>query len=114
MKLTTTALAALLLITGGSMLYADAPATAPAAGAKVKHPRRKQVNKRLKNQNKRIDAKVKDGQMSKAEAHDLHKQDHQIRHEEKDMAKNDGGHISKGEQKDLNQQENQVSHEIGK
>jgi hypothetical protein len=114
MKLTTTALAALLLITGGSLLYADAPATAPAAGAPAKHPRRKQVNKRLKNQKKRINQKEKDGQISPAQAKDLHKQDHQIHQEEKDMASQDGGHITKQDQKTLNQQENHVSQEIGK
>ena len=78
------------------------------------HPRRAQVNKRLKNQNKRINDKVKDGQMSKAEAKDLHNKDRMIRQEERDMAKQNGGHITKQEQKVLNQQENAVSREIGK
>lgn len=78
------------------------------------HPRRAEVNKRLKNQNKRINDKVKDGEMSKAEAKNLHKKDRMIRQEERDMAKQNGGHITKQEQKVLNQQENAVSREIGK
>jgi len=78
------------------------------------HPRRTQVNKRLKNQNHRINAKVKNGEMSKAEASKLHQQDRNIRHEERYMAKQNGGHITKQEQRTLNQQENQVSREIGK
>ena len=76
------------------------------------HPRRKEVNHRLANQNARIDHKVADGQMSKKEGAKLHKDDHQIRQEEKDMASQDHGHITKQEQKTLNQQENQTSRQI--
>ena len=79
-----------------------------------KHPRRDEVNDRLGNQNKRIHNEVKEGEMSKGEAAKLHKQDHQIRQEERDMANQNGGHITKPEQKVLNQQENGVSKEIGK
>jgi len=76
------------------------------------HPRREQVNDRLANQNKRIDAKVADGQMSQSQAAKLHKADHQIRQEERDMASQNGGHITKQEQKTLNQQENRNSKKI--
>jgi hypothetical protein len=78
------------------------------------HPRRVQVNKRLKNQNKRIKNEVKEGEITKGQAKNLHKQDKMIRQEERDMAKQNGSHITKGEQKVLNQQENGVSREIGK
>jgi len=78
------------------------------------HPRREQVNQRLANQNRRIDQKVKEGEMTKAQAAQLHKEDHQIRHEERTMAAQNGGHITKQEQHTLNQQENQVSAQIGK
>ena len=50
--------------------------------------------------------------MSKGEAKKLHKEDHQIRQEERDMAAQNGGHITKQEQKTLNQQENKVSTQI--
>jgi hypothetical protein len=76
------------------------------------HPRRKEVNNRLNNQDARIHDKVKDGQMSKAEAAKLHHEDHQIRHEERSMASQNHGHITKQEQKTLNQQENHVSKQI--
>jgi hypothetical protein len=76
------------------------------------HPRREQVNNRLANQNARIDKKVANGQMSKAEAAKLHSNDHAIRQEERDMAKQNGGHITKQEQKTLNQQENANSKQI--
>ena len=78
------------------------------------HPRRDQVNDRLANQNKRIHQEVKEGEMSKAKAARLHKEDRQIRKEERLMASQNGGHITKQEQKTLNQQENAISKQIGK
>jgi hypothetical protein len=76
------------------------------------HPRRHQVNHRLNNQDKRIHHAVKDGKMNKQQAAQLHKEDHQIRHEERQMASKDGGHITKQDQRQLNRQENQVSNQI--
>jgi predicted RND superfamily exporter protein len=78
------------------------------------HPRRVEVNKRLKNQNRRINQGVKNGKLTKQQAAQLHKEDHQIRQEERDMASQNGGHITKQEQKTLNQQENAVSGQIYK
>ena len=78
------------------------------------HPRRAQVNKRLKNQNKRINQEVKEGEISKGQAAGLHKEDRQIRNEERAMASQNGGHITRQEQKTLNQQENAASKQIGK
>ena len=78
------------------------------------HPRREQVNERLANQNKRIKDEVKEGDMTKTQAAALHKEDRQIRQEERSMASQNGGHITKQEQKTLNQQENAVSKQIGK
>jgi hypothetical protein len=78
------------------------------------HPRRDQVNDRLQHQNARIHSEVKEGDLTKAQAAKLHRQDHQIRTEERLMASQNGGHITKLEQKTLNQQENAVSKEIGK
>lgn len=78
------------------------------------HPRRAEVNQRLDNQDKRIHNEVKEGDMSKAKAERLHREDRHIRHEERAMASKDGGHISKREQHKLNRQENTVSQQIGK
>ena len=78
------------------------------------HPRRTEVNNRLANQNKRINQERKEGEITKAQAHKLHAEDHAIRQEERSMASTNGGHITKTEQKALNQQENQVSKQIGK
>jgi hypothetical protein len=77
------------------------------------HPRREQVNNRLTNQNARIHQQVKEGDLTKQQAWQLHAQDHQIRQEERDMASQNGGHITKLEQSTLNQQENRVSQKIG-
>jgi len=78
------------------------------------HPRREQVNNRLANQNKRIHQERKEGEITKAQAHKLHAEDHAVRQEERTMASTNHGHITKAEQKSLNQQENQVSRQIGK
>ena len=77
------------------------------------HPRRDQVNDRLENQNKRIKKEVKEGEMSKQKAAQLHRDDRKIRKEERLMASQNGGHITKSEQRVLNQQENAVSRQIG-
>lgn len=95
-----------------SMLLLAAANAADATWAQ-KHPRRAEVNGRLANQNRRIHQQVKDGDMSKAQAAALHRDDHAIRQEERDMAHQNGGHITKGEQHVLNQQENAVSGQIG-
>lgn len=97
--------------------FAQTPAPAPEqkdTPFQKTHPRREQVNERLKNQNKRIKDEVKEGDMTKAKAARLHNKDRQIRQEERDMAAQNGGHITKQEQKTLNQQENKVSGQIGK
>jgi hypothetical protein len=76
------------------------------------HPRKHEVNQRLANQNRRIDRKEANGTMSKKEGNKIHKEDHQINQEKRDMASQDHGHITKQEQKTLNQQENQTSKQI--
>lgn len=78
------------------------------------HPRRAEVNKRLANQDKRINKERREGEITKAQAKKLHAEDRTIRQEERNMAKLNGGHITKAEQKALNQQENTVSRQIGK
>jgi len=78
------------------------------------HPRRAEVNKRLENQNARIRKEEKSGEITKAQAQQLHKEDHQIRQQERSDAAKHGGHITKGEQRQLNKEENAVSRQIGK
>ena len=78
------------------------------------HPRREQVNERLANQNRRIHEEVKEGDLTRTQAAAAHRDDRQIRREERLMASQNGGHITKGEQRVLNHQENAVSRQIGK
>jgi len=78
------------------------------------HPRRAEVNHRLQNQNRRIHNEVRKGELTHGQARALHKDDRQIRQEERDMASQNGGHITKQEDRTLNRQENGVSREIGK
>jgi len=77
------------------------------------HPRREQVNNRLNWQNHRINNEYKEGEITQQQASQLHKQDWQVRQEERDMASQNGSHITKLEQGTLNQQENRISQEIG-
>jgi hypothetical protein len=77
------------------------------------HPRRAEVNHRLANQDRRIHQEVREGEMSHADAARLHRDDHQIRQEERDMASQNGSHITRREDYALNQQENHVSRQIG-
>jgi hypothetical protein len=78
------------------------------------HPRRDQVNDRLENQNRRINRELREGEITKDQARQLHGEDHAIRNEERTMSKFNNGHITPEEQKILNQQENAVSKQIGR
>jgi hypothetical protein len=103
----------LLSVTVLTVALASLAGTAAAETTWQKnHPRRTQVNSRLNNQNRRIHQDVKNGTLSKGQAAALHKDDHQVRQEERDMASQNGGHITKSEQHVLNQQENGISKDI--
>lgn len=99
-----------------AVLLAIASTVAGTASAETtwqkNHPRRAQVNSRLANQNRRIHNDVKDGTLSKRQAATLHKDDRQVRQEERDMASQNGGHITRAEQGVLNKQENGISSQI--
>jgi hypothetical protein len=109
--MTTVLSAAVVAVTLGAFVT---PALADETQWQKDHPRRTEVNKRLANQNRRIHNEVKSGQINKAQAAQLHHEDHGIRQEERSMASTNNGHITKTEQRALNQQENQVSNQIGK
>jgi hypothetical protein len=102
-------LCAVALLAAGAII---SPAHADGHWAKT-HPRRDQVNDRLQHQDRRIHEERKEGDLTRSQAAALHKDDHQIRQEERDMASQNGGHLTRQEQRTLNQQENQVSKDIG-
>jgi hypothetical protein len=109
----TVLMSALVAVTLGA-LATPTLAADPDTKWQKNHPRREQVNNRLGRQNQRIKQERKQGEITKAQAQQLHGEDHAIRQEERTMASTNGGHITKAEQKSLNQQENQVSKQIGK
>src|SRR2546430_17025988 len=63
------------------------------------HPRREQVNNRLANQNKRIHQERKQGEITKAQAAKLHRDDPAIRKEKRTMAGTNGGQPPKHQEK---------------
>ena len=95
-----------------AFLSASATASAETQWQKA-HPRRTEVNARLSNQNRRIHNEVQEGEISHAQAAQLHHDDAQVRQEEHDMASQNNGHITRQEQRTLNRQENGISGQIG-
>ncbi len=101
------AMVAVLLI--GTLLGAG---TSSADPWQRHHPRRVEVNSRLRNQNRRIDAGLKDHQLTRGEAHQLRSEDRSIRHQERFDAAEHGSHITKAEKRQLNGEENGISGQI--
>jgi hypothetical protein len=89
-------------------------ATSADAAWRANHPRRAEVNARLANQDRRIHQERKEGEITAAQAHDLHAEDRGIRAQERYDASLHDGHITRAEQAQLNHQENQVSGQIGR
>jgi len=102
---------AALIVTAGTMIGFAASAQAETPW-QYEHPRRAEVNERLAYQNYRIDRDVARGEMSYREADRLHREDREIRNEERGMAAANGGYITRSEQRYLNMQENAVSRQI--
>jgi len=88
--------------------------SASAMGWRASHPRRAEVNARLNHQDRRIHTERREGEISAAQAHDLHAEDRGIRADERFDASQNGGHITRSEQRSLNGQENAVSQQIGR
>ena len=71
-----------------------------------KHPRRNQVNQRVKNQRRRINKDVASGKLTQQQAQQLQANDRAIKQQEHADVKANGGYLTKGEQKQFNQEEN--------
>ena len=96
-----------------AVMFAGVVGTASAETTWQKnHPRRNQVNHRLHNQNRRIHHDVRNGTMTHHQALAAHREDHQVRQEERDMARQNDGHLTRPEQRVLNRQENAISRQI--
>ncbi|HEY1414310.1 MAG TPA: hypothetical protein VGF42_00320 [Caulobacteraceae bacterium] len=78
------------------------------------HPRRVEVNHRLANQDRRIQAERREGELTGHQAHALHAEDRGIRGQERRFASSHHGHLTSAEQHRLNREENGVSGQIGR
>jgi hypothetical protein len=95
-------------------LAVGAASSASAAPWLQHHPRRAEVNARLRHQNLRIDRERREGELTKVQARDLHAEDRGIRADERFDASKDGSHITRPEDRALNSQENAISKQIGR
>lgn len=102
--------ALLLSLVAGSLLAS--PVMAQTDQTDPGHPRVNEVDSRLQNQQNRVDAGVKDGQLNAKEAARDTKRDERVSQQlSKDEAKH-GGHITKREQRKLNKELNKNSKRI--
>ena len=93
------------------MMLTLAPVAQAGKFAK-EHPRRAEVNGRIRNQQRRIHEGVKNGTMTKEEAKSERKDLRGVKREERSMVKANGGHLTKEETKDINGQLNKNSKDI--
>ncbi len=100
-------LVAAFIVTSGSAAMAD-------TRWERFHPRRDQVNDRLERQNHRINHEYREGELSRWQVRELHREDRGIRRQERFFAARHDGHITRGERRLLNHEENGVSHQIGR
>jgi hypothetical protein len=103
----------LLVAVAGLALTLGGAGVASAQDSVQTHPRRAEVNQRLDNQNRRIDAAKASGEMSAAKAHRLHRADRHVRKTERRIAMGHNGRIGAAAQARLNHRETKVSHRIG-
>jgi hypothetical protein len=76
------------------------------------HPRRDQVNDRIAHQERRITHELREGEITRGQAHAMRLQERGIRAEERAAARLHGDHITRVEQAQLNRDLNAVGREI--
>jgi hypothetical protein len=106
MKKLSLAVLALSLVAPAMRVYADNPGNPTGKKFAKKHPRRNQVNKRVKHQRARINQGVKNGTLTQQQAHQLRANDAAIKAQEHADVKANGGYLTKPEQRQINQEEN--------
>jgi hypothetical protein len=95
-----------LMLSLSAASYAANPGNPTGGQFAKQHPRRNQVNKRVKNQRSRINANEKSGKLTKAQGNQLKANDRAVKQQEHADVKANGGSLTKGEQKQINQEEN--------
>lgn len=98
-----------ILVAAGLSILGSSPAM---ANWRTGHPRRAEVNARLRNLDHRIRAERREGDLTGAQARYMRREDRTIRQEERDMARYDNSHITRADQRALNQQENALNRQI--
>lgn len=78
------------------------------------HPRREEVNARLMRQDHRIAMQRREGDLTRAQAHMLRREDRGVRAQERFDAMHHRGHLTRHEMRRLNHEENAVSRQIGR
>ena len=114
--LTAAALAGLLLTVAPRVWAENAPVPSAALGTpswEQAHPRQAEVNQRVAEQVRRINAQVASGHISLTKAAKLRWQEARILLQEKILAAHQGGHITPQQQAALNQQQDRLSAQIG-
>jgi hypothetical protein len=105
MKLSFAVLAIILLAPTRSV-RAENPGNPIGGQFARKHPRRNQVNKRVRNQRARINQGVENGSLTPQQAGQLKANDRAIKQQEHADVKANGGYLTKAQRRQLNKEEN--------
>jgi len=100
------AVIAVALLAPATLVHANRRGN-PTGGKFAKnHPRRNQVNQRVRNQRGRINQGVASGKLTQQQAHQLRSNDNAIKAQEHADVRANGGSLTPAEQKQFNQEEN--------
>jgi hypothetical protein len=106
MKKLSLAVLAVSLMVPAMGISAENPGNPTGGKFAKRHPRRNQVNKRVKNQRARINQGLKNGTLTQQQAQQLRSNDAAIKAQEHADVKANGGYLTKQEQGQINQEEN--------
>lgn len=100
--------------TMAALLIAGVGLCAPVASAQTTTPERPkgEVNRRLERQKDRVQAGVKDGQLTRGETKRITTEDKAIHAQEKADRQANGGKLTRGDKKQLNRELNKTSRQI--
>jgi len=102
----------LIAAVGAAMLTGAAGAASAATPWQNHHPRRVEVNHRLKHLNRQIREERREGDLTRAEARRMHRHVHAIRVQERHFARHHGSHLTRREQARLNHEETRLHRHI--
>lgn len=100
------AMIAISLTAPAAWVLAENPGNPTGGQFAANHPRRNEVNKRVRNQRARIHQGVKNGTLTQQQANQLKANDRAIKVQEHADVKANGGYLTKSQQQQFNQEEN--------